>query len=220
MSDYRKKMKTLLLDKAYTGFDKDPTNTITQKIKTFIKKNNFPSKIKLTLKPTNPLPPRLYGLPKIHEPDNPFRPIVSAINSLTYDLSRFLAEELKPLIGKSGTHIINSTDFIQKIQKIRLHPADILVSFDVESLFTQVPIKDTLDIIKSHMKFPLVIIPLIEHCLTTTYFSYNDQFYEQTSGADMGSPISPVIANIFIEHFEKKDLEKKHHKNRKSGSVT
>jgi len=90
-----------------------------------------------------------------------------------------------------------------------LHPADILVSFDVESLFTQVPIKDTLDKIKSSHEVLSSLIPLInnEHCLTATYFSYNE-FYEQTSGAAMGSPISPVIANIFMEHFEKEVLQK------------
>jgi len=82
---------------------------------------------------------------KYTNPITPLRPIVSAINSPTYDLSRFLTEELKPLIGKFETHIINSTDFIQKIKKIRLHSADILVSFDAESFFTLVLIKDTLD---------------------------------------------------------------------------
>jgi len=94
------------------------------------------------------------------------------------------------------------------------------VNFDVESLFTQVPIKDTLDIIKSSHEVPSSLIPLIEHCLTTTYFSYNDQFYEQTSGAAMGSPISPVIANIFMEHFEKEALQKTPKKKRRFGSVT
>jgi len=37
-SDYRKEMKTLLLDKAYIKLDKDPINTIVQKTKTLIKK--------------------------------------------------------------------------------------------------------------------------------------------------------------------------------------
>jgi len=207
-SDYRKKMKTLLENKAYTRLNKDPTDTIAQKTKTLIEKSNIPSITKTSLKPKNPLPPRLYGLPKIHKANIPLRPIVSAINSPTYDLSRFLAKELQCLIGKTKTHIINSTDFIQKIQKIRLHPADIMVSFDVESLFTQVPIKDTLDIITSSQEVSPSLIPLIEHCLKTTYFSYNNQFYEQTSGAAMGSPISPVIANIFMEHFEKEALQK------------
>jgi len=82
------------------------------------------------------------------------------------------------------------------------------VSFDVESLFNQVPIKDTLDIITSSHEVSFSLIPLIEHCLRTTYFSYNNQYYEQTSGAAMGSPISPVIANIFMEHFENEALQK------------
>jgi len=42
----------------------------------------------------------------------------------------------------------------------------------------------------------------------TTYFSYNNQFYKQTPGAVMTSPISPVIANIFMEHFKKEALKK------------
>jgi len=135
-------MNTLLLDKVYTRLHKDP---IAQKTKTLIEKSNIHSRIKLTLKPTNPLSPRPHGLPKIHKLDNSLRPIVSVINSSTYDLSRFLAQELKSLIEKSETHIIDSTDFIQKIQKIRLHPANILVSFDVESLFThKSPSKNTL----------------------------------------------------------------------------
>jgi len=99
-------------------------------------------------------------------------------------------------------------DFIQKIQKIRLRSTDLLVSFDVEFLFTQVPIKNTLNIIKASHEVSSDLIPLIKYCLTTTYFSYNNQFYEQTSEMAMGSPISPVITNIFMGHFEKEVLRK------------
>jgi len=105
-------------------------------------------------------------------------------------------------------------NFIQKIQKIRICPTDLLVYFDVEFLFTQIPIKDTLNIIKASHEVPSDFIPLIEHCLTTTYFSYNNQFYEQTSGAAMGSSISLVIANIFMEYFEKETLRKNIQKTR------
>jgi len=105
MSDYRKKINALLLDKAYTRLNKNPTNTIAQKTK-ILEKSNIFSKIKLTLKPINPLLPRLYS----QKNTNPIiLSIVSAINSSTYDFSRFLAQELKPLIGKYGTHIVNST---------------------------------------------------------------------------------------------------------------
>jgi len=86
-SDYKKKIKNLLSDKAYKKLDKDPTNTIAQNIKILMEKSNIPSKIKSTLKSTYPLPPRLYGLSKVHKPNIPLRLIVSAIHSPTYNLS-------------------------------------------------------------------------------------------------------------------------------------
>ena len=53
---------------------------------------------------------------------------------------------------------------------------------------------------------------LFRHVLTSTYFSYDGKFYEQTDGVAMGSPLSPVIANFFMEDFEKKALEQATHK--------
>jgi len=93
-SDYKKKMKNLLSDKIYKKIDKDSTNTIAQNTKILMEKSNIPSKTKSTLKPTNLLPSRLYGLSKIHKPNMPLRLIVSAIHSPTYNLSRFQAQTL------------------------------------------------------------------------------------------------------------------------------
>jgi len=81
-----------------------------------------------------------------------------------------------------------------------------------------VPIKDTLNIIKASHEVLSDLIPLIEHCLKITYFSYNNQFYEQTSAAAMDSPISLVI-NIFMEHFEKEDFRKTLKKYQKFDSI-
>ena len=50
------------------------------------------------------------------------------------------------------------------------------------------------------------ILELLAFCLNNTYFVFKDTFYEQTKGAAMGSPISPIIANIFMEAFERKAL--------------
>ena len=58
----------------------------------------------LIFKSTNPLPPRLYGLSKVHKPNIPLKPIVSAIHSPTYNLSRFLAQTLQPLWKIRITH--------------------------------------------------------------------------------------------------------------------
>ena len=47
---------------------------------------------------------------------------------------------------------------------------------------------------------------LLEFCLTNTYFSFQGKLYEQKDGAAMGSPISPIAANIFMEDFENRAL--------------
>ncbi|GJQ65916.1 hypothetical protein Trydic_g4016 [Trypoxylus dichotomus] len=51
------------------------------------------------------------------------------------------------------------------------------------------------------------LINLARLCLTSTYFLYYGEFYEQASGAAMGSPLSPVIANIFMKAFEHEAIE-------------
>jgi hypothetical protein len=48
--------------------------------------------------------------------------------------------------------------------------------------------------------------------LTSSCFSFNGQFYEQTDGVAMGSPLSPVIANYFMGYFEEMALEAATHK--------
>ena len=50
------------------------------------------------------------------------------------------------------------------------------------------------------------IILLLEFCLKNTYFSFHGQFYEQVEGAAMGSPVSPIVANLYMEYLEQKAL--------------
>ena len=50
------------------------------------------------------------------------------------------------------------------------------------------------------------IIKLLEFCLNSTSFTYQGQFYQQVEGAAMGSPLSPIVANIYMEKFEEEAL--------------
>jgi hypothetical protein len=56
------------------------------------------------------------------------------------------------------------------------------------------------------------ILALYKHVLTSTYFCIDSQFYEQTEGVAMGSPLSPVIANFYMEDFKRKGIAKVTHK--------
>ena len=88
-----------------------------------------------------------------------------------------------------------------------------LVSFDVVFLCTNVPIKEAVDTIRERlwkdvsleMRTPLSpkkIAELLELCLMSTYFSYNGEFYEQMGGVAMGALVSAVVANLYMEFFE------------------
>lgn len=104
---------------------------------------------------------------------------------------------------------MKSQHFVSRIKDFTLAPTDLLVSFDVESLFTKVPIPETVSIISeilSTQNKPTDLAELVNICLTSTYFQFRDRFYEQVSGAAMGSPLSPVVASIFMEAFEQQVL--------------
>ncbi|XP_071450120.1 uncharacterized protein [Hetaerina americana] len=171
------KRAVLLEDPAYRTINRDPTDAIVRKTSALIKKTLQTPEASRNLIPQAPVPPRLYGLPKVHKEGAPLRPIVSAIGAPTYGLARYLTGVLAPLVGSCEHHIKNSAEFVQTLKNIHLEDRDILVSFDVVSLFTKVPVKDTLLLLQA--QFDQQTVELFRHVLTSTYFLYNGKFYEQ-----------------------------------------
>ncbi|XP_071440817.1 uncharacterized protein [Hetaerina americana] len=202
--DYHRKVQQLLQDAAYRTITRDPTDALVRKTTTLIKKSLPGSEANRNLVPQAPVPPRLYGLPKIHKEGAPLRPIVSAIGAPTYNLAKHLTGILAPFVGSCEHHIKNSAELVKTLGNIRLDNQDILASFDVISLFTKVPIKDTLLLLQA--RFDEKTVDLFRHVLTSTYFLYNGKFYEQVEGVPMGSPLSPAIANFYMEDFEERAL--------------
>ncbi|XP_022823922.1 uncharacterized protein LOC111354606 [Spodoptera litura] len=80
-----------------------------------------------------------------------------------------------------------------------------MISFDITSLFTNVPVDETISIITNILKdtdLPTGYIACVNHCLTTGYFLWRGEYYLQVNGVAMGSPLAPVVANIYMEWFE------------------
>ena len=219
--DYINKANHLLNQSTYKSITKDPTNSIKNKLINILKrvktKTGLDSNTYKSMYPTGCVPPKFCGLPKIHKPDTPLRPIVSSCGSVTYGVAKELAKILKPLVGKSPHHITSTQDFVEQARQIKLEPGECLSSYDVSALFTSVPIDLALNIIKdlldkdTTLKERTVmevgnIILLLEFCLKNTYFSFQGQFYEQVEGAAMGSPVSPIVANLYIEYLEQQAL--------------
>ncbi|XP_046400913.1 uncharacterized protein LOC124167151 [Ischnura elegans] len=203
--EYHKKVNEILQDGSYRVLGRDPTDAIVRKTSALIKDTKMEPESKSNLTVRGAVPPRFYGLPKVHKNGIPLRPIVSAINAPTYNLARYLSSVLSPIVGHCVHHIKNSAEFVKTLGGIRLKPSDIMVSLDVVSLFTRVPLEDTFNILES--KFDEMTVRLFRHVLKSTYFLYGGKYYEQMDGVPMGSPLSPAIANLFMEDFEEKALQ-------------
>ena len=81
---------------------------------------------------------KAYRLIKIHKPGFPVRPIISTVNSPTYNVSKFFAKFLQNNLKLPVSHIDNSLKLLEKINNIQIpHDYDI-ISLDVVSLFTNV----------------------------------------------------------------------------------
>ncbi|KAG8238481.1 hypothetical protein J437_LFUL004944 [Ladona fulva] len=168
--DYHEKIRTMLNDSAYREITRDPTEAITGKTSALLKKSGLPAETCQSLIPQAAVPPRLYGLPKVHKEGIPLRPIVNGINSPTYLLARYLSKLLTPLIGESNRAVKNSAEFVTTLKQLKLDNGGMLVSFDVVSLFTKVPIQESLILIEE--KLGEEITPLFRHALTSNYFLY------------------------------------------------
>jgi hypothetical protein len=131
-------------------------------------------------------------------------PLDSSDVAAGYKLARHVAQILQPEVELAPSYIRNSAHFVDVLKQTTLQPGDILVSFDIVSLFTKIPITDTLRVIEQ--KFGHNTAQLARACLTTTYFQFNGKFYKQLEGAPMGSPISPAAANTYLVDFEERAL--------------
>ena len=73
---------------------------------------------------------------KHHKQGNPLRLIVTSIGSALYNTPKFLADIISPLQNKNGFAVENSTQFAKEIADITIVDDEVMVSFDVTSLFT------------------------------------------------------------------------------------
>ena len=120
-------------------------------------------------------------------------------------------------MGQSERHVKNSSAFVDTIQDLEVPPGQKLTSYDVTALFTSIPVPDAVDAVQLKLSADDTlsertslsidkILELLKFCLDTTYFVYKNQIYKQKSGAVMGSPVSPIIAILYMEVFEERAL--------------
>ena len=107
----------------------------------------------------------LYGLPKTHKKKLAMRPILSATGTYNYKLAKWLDEKLKPLSVNEHT-VSDIFVFADELREMKIKDREVLVSYDVSSLFTNVPVDETIESITQ--REPLKMTGLTESTILTS----------------------------------------------------
>ena len=172
-----------------------------------MKQTNFLNEIEYDkFYPSGSAPARIYGTPKMHKFSSSDlfpkrRPIVSSIGTFNYNLARFLCDLLSPLV----TNDYSSKDtfsFFSQIRNANLSKI-FFVSYDVTNLSTNIPLQETIDNLNITRK---ELKKLFLFTASQTHFIFNSKLYNQKDGVAMGTPLAPVLANIFMGFNQSKWL--------------
>ena len=104
-------------------------------------------------------------------------------------------------------------EFAEELRTLKLSEANFLASFDVKSLFTQIPLDETVEICVNESD-RLKLIPygltkkqfrsLLQLAVKESVFVFDNQLYQQVDGVAMGSPLGVLFANMYMAHVEER----------------
>ena len=130
----------------------------------------------------------LYGLPKIHKSSISLRPILSSINHHSYQIAKFFIPFLTP-ISTSSLVIKDLSSFVQELLNSDINSDSVVMaSFDVTSLFTNIPVDETIEIISNQIFANCVIfegldrsqfIKLLSPGVKNWHFTFNNRTYQK-----------------------------------------
>ena len=227
--DYIKKMQEMIDDGIAKNVYTPTTDTTLKDLRTFkdFLYRNFKNHGKYDkMVPQSNQPARLYGTAKTHKFSSfdeitvesiKFRPIIAQTGTYTYKTAQVISDYLKPLCS-SNPHIIRNTQDFPTLLKEQpmLANNEEYVSYDVESLFTNIPIKETInyilhEIYENHKLVPicskLIFKRLLLKLTTESTFIFNSKWYKQTDGCTMGGPLSVTFSDIFMTKLELEALQ-------------
>ena len=174
----------------------------------------LPTAVAKQLSPQGSRLAHLYGLPKTHKAILSMRPILSATGTYNFKLARWLDCRLKPLV-QNRFMVQDTFNFVKILQQLRIAPTDFLASFDVVSLFTNVPLEETIDYLvekafkddwfrKTHNVnlSAQQLRALLVAATRDQLFQFDGNLFEQFDGVAMGSPLGPLMANAFLCKYE------------------
>lgn len=151
--------------------------------------------------------PRPHATIKLHKLDRPIRVITDGTNSPSYNMAKYINDLCKKAVPSTQFNIRNSFELLEKLKTIRLDESDLIVSFDIVSMFLTIPLEL---VYKSVRKRWLQIsevttIPwdtmkgMLKFCLAdTNYVQWNGKIYRQIDGLTIGGCASSIMADFVV----------------------
>ncbi|CAH8463563.1 unnamed protein product [Schistosoma turkestanicum] len=131
-------------------------------------------------------------------------------NSPYHKIAKWLVRILEPLHKSVVQRSVKDVfEFTSKVESMNVSKK-IMISLDVVSLFTNVPLLETIDFICEQIKEKQINIGLPKDCLKelflrrtmNVHFVFNNNYYRQIDGLAMGSPLGPILADLFLAKLE------------------
>ena len=219
--DYLTKIHTHLQDgNTYKPLTYNPTSAIVNDTCTLIEYIHSQHIIdkatkEFLLPPKNTRTPLFYGLPKIHKPGCPLRPIVSGCDGPTDHLSAYVTHFIQPLASNLPSHIKDTKHFLNLIEKLPpLPPNALLVTADVTSLYTNIPHEEGIAAVIHFMEEykhllptncppPHIVRIILDFILKHSTFKFMDTHIHQILGTSMGTRMAPPYANLLMRKEER-----------------
>ena len=212
--DYYRKLDEILADTSkFQRIKKNPIDDIKREANNIIERINASSdSIHLPLISGDYEPGYLYGNVKTHKQGNPLRPIISQVTLPTYSLAKTMNKILAPFVPTK--YCVNSSlEFLDLLR--RSSKGGNIASIDAESLFTNVPVDETIEMILDRVyrdaEAPKLNIPeealksLLQICTKKAPFiTHRNELYTQVDGVAMGSPLGPLFANFYMGVVEER----------------
>jgi hypothetical protein len=198
----------------FTQLQKDPTDKFQKQLQQILPKCNkiIDKQQKKYLMQIKPQPPTMNAQIKIYKENEPIRPVINNIQAPSYKIAKFFNKRLNDQLLLPNTYVTyNSTQLSNELIKPNITETSRLITFDIKYLYVNIPIEETIKIMKTLLPIRKIdnititqAVTLLDTILRQNYLKSDNKFYQPQKGVAMGSPISGLMAEIFLQNYEQK----------------
>ena len=214
LEDYNNEVQEEFIDHInFTLLNRNPTKIFQNRIKDTIKSCQLHltnDKKRTALTNTNPAAPNIRGLPKVHKPGYPIRPIINWQGAPDYKLAKHLNKLIQTHIPLPNAFNIRSpTHLTEDILEIPYKQGLKLVSFDIVYIYPNIPTNELPQIIENmscnnqiDRKITNELTKITRTILEQNYITFHNRNYSQNSGLAMGAPSSAILSEVYFQQLE------------------